>query len=132
MIGLVIVTHGRLAFELRAALEHVVGPQPQLEPVSIETERDMAHDRAHLAETIGRVDTGDGVVILTDMYEGPASDLAMSLVNGRKLEVIAGVNLPILIKLATIRSKCSVAEAAIAAQESGRKHIKHCPVSRAR
>lgn len=132
MIGLVIVTHGRLAFELRAALEHVVGPQPQLEPVSIETERDMAHDRAQLAETIGRVDTGDGVVILTDMYEGPASDLAMSLVNGRKLEVIAGVNLPILIKLATIRSKCSVAEAAIAAQESGRKHIKHCPVSRAR
>ena len=130
MIGLVIVTHGRLAVELRAALEHVVGPLPQLEPIIIETERDIAQDRARLAGAISRVDTGDGVVILTDMFGGPASDLATSLVDGRKLEVIAGVNLPILIKLATIRGKCSVAEAAITAQESGRKHIKHYPVAR--
>jgi mannose PTS system EIIA component len=129
MIGLVIVTHGRLGVELRATLEHVVGHQSQLELVSIEFETDVARDRAKLVEAVRRVDTGDGVVILTDMFEAPASDLAIPLVNGRKLEVIAGVNVPILIKLATIRNKCSVGEAAIAAQESGRKHIRHYPES---
>jgi len=133
MIGLVIVTQGGgLGVELRATLEHVMGRrQSQLELVSIEGELDIARDRAKVVEAVRRVDTGDGAVILTEMLGGPASDIALPLVNSPKLEVIAGVNVPILIKLATIRSKCSVAEAAIAALESGRKHIRHYPESAA-
>lgn len=132
MIGLVIVTQGRLGVELRAALEHVVGRQSQLELVSIETEADRERDRACLDEAVRRVDTGDGVVVVTDMFGAPASDLAIPLVNGRKLEVIGGVNVPILIKLASIRrGGCSVAEAADVAQEAGRKHIRHYPESAA-
>jgi PTS system mannose-specific IIA component len=131
---MVIVTQGGLGVELRATLEHVMGHrQSQLELVSIEGEPDVERDRAKLVAAVGRVDTGDGAVILTEMLGAPASDLALPLVNGPKLEVISGVNLPILIKLATIRDKCcSVAEAAIAAQESGRKHIRHCPEAAAR
>ena len=134
MIGLVIVTQGRLGVELRATLEHVVGRQSQLELVSIETEADRrARPRRASTRRSRRVDTGDGVVVLTDMFGAPASDLAMPLVNGRKLEVIGGVNVPILIKLASIRRcGCSVAEAANAAQESGRKHIRHYPEAAAR
>jgi len=137
MIGMVIVTQGGLGVELRATLEHVMGrPHSQLELVSIEGEpgeADVARDRAKLVAAVERVDTGDGAVILTEMPEGPASDLALPLVDGPKREVIGGVNLPILIKLATIRCKCcSVAEAASAAQESGRKHIRHYPESAAR
>ena len=129
MIGMVIVTQGGLGVELRATLEHVMGRrQSQLELVTIEDEPDMERDRAKLVAAVERVDTGDGAVILTDMLGAPASDLALPLVTGPTREVIAGVNLPILIKLATIRSKCcSVAEAATAAQESGRKHIRHYP-----
>ena len=127
MIGLVIVTQGGLAAELRATLEHVMGRQSQLELVSIADEADIARDRARLVDAVHRVDSGHGVVILTDMLGAPASDLWLPLVSERKLEVIAGVNLPILIKLAAIRRKCSLPEAAIAAQESGRKHIRHYP-----
>jgi PTS system mannose-specific IIA component len=128
MIGLVIVTQGGLGLEMKATLEHVMGRrQSQLELVSIAGDPDAARDRAKLVEAVGQVDSGDGVVVLTDMLDAPASDLALSLVNGGKLEVIAGVNLPTLVKLATIRDKCSVAEAAIAAQESGRKHIRYYP-----
>ena len=134
MIGMVIVTQGGLGVELRATLEHVMGrPQSQLELVSIEGEADeaeVARHRAKLVAAVERVDTGDGAVILTEMPEGLITDLALPLVNGPKREVIGGVNLPILIKLATIRCKCcSVAEAATAAQESGRKHIRHYPVA---
>jgi PTS system mannose-specific IIA component len=100
--------------------------------VSITAEADIARDHARLVEAVRRVDSGEGVVILTDMLDAPASALALPLVSERKLEVIAGVNLPILIKLATIRCKCSVQEAAIAAQESGRKHIRHYPEAAAR
>jgi len=128
MIGLVIVTQGRLGAELRATLEHVVGRQSQLELVSITSETDLERDRASLDAAVRRVDTGEGVVVVTDMFGAPASDLALPLVDERKLEVIGGVNLPTLIKLASIRrAGCSVAEAASAAQESGRKHIRHCP-----
>jgi len=127
MIGLVIVSQGRLAIELRAALEHVVGPQRQLELVRIESEVDTAHDRAKLIEAVDRVDTGDGVIIVADMFGAPASDLAVSMLDGRKLDVIAGVNVPSLVKLASIGGKCSLAEAVAAAQESGRKHIRHYP-----
>jgi len=132
MIGLVIVTQGRLGVELRATLEHVMGRQSQLELVSIDDRPDVERDRASLAEAVRRVDTGDGVVVLTDMFDAPASDLAIPLVNGRKLDVIGGVSVPILIKLASIRrGRCSIAEAANAAQESGRKHIRHYPDSAA-
>lgn len=133
MIGMVIVTQGGLGVELRATLEHVMGrPQSQLELMSIEGEPDIARDRAKLADAVGRVDTGDGAVILTEMLGTPACDLALPLVNGPKREVIAGVNLPILIKLATVRDKCSVAEAVAAALESGRKHIRHYAEATAR
>jgi PTS system mannose-specific IIA component len=132
MIGLVIVTQGRLGAEFRATLEHVMGRQSQLELVSIDDKPDAERDRASLAEAVRRVDNGDGVVVLTDMFDAPASDLAIPLINERKLEVIGGVNVPTLIKLASIRrGRCSVAEAANAAQESGRKHIRHYPESAA-
>lgn len=129
MIGMVIVTQGGLGVELRATLEHVMGRrQDQLELVSIEGEPDVARDRAKLVAAVERVDTGDGALILTEMLGTPACDIALPLVNGPERDVIAGVNLPILIKLATIRDKCgSVAEAAIAALESGRKHIRLYP-----
>ncbi len=133
MIGMVIVTQGGLGVELRATLEHVMGRrQCQLELVRIEDKPDVERDRAKLVEAVGRVDTGDGAVILIEMLGVPASDIALPLATGPKLDVIAGVNLPILIKLATIRDKCSVAEAVIAAQESGRKHIRHYPEAAAR
>ena len=126
MIGMVIVTQGGLGVELRATLEHVMGRrQSQLELMSIDSEPDIARDRAKLADAVGRVDTGDGAVILTDMLGTPACDIALPLVNGPKREMIAGVNLPILVKLASVRDKCSVAEAVAAALESGRKHIRH-------
>lgn len=126
MIGMIIVTQGGLGVELRATLEHVMGRrQSQLELMSIDSEPDIARDRAKLADAVGRVDTGDGAVILTDMLGTPACDIALPLVNGPKREMIAGVNLPILVKLASVRDKCSVAEAVAAALESGRKHIRH-------
>ena len=132
MIGLVIVAHGRLGAELRAALEHVVGRQSQLELVSIATQADAERDRASLADAVRRVDTGDGVVVVADMFGPPASELAVPLTSERKLEVIGGVNVPILIKLASIRrGGCSVADAANAALESGRKHIRYYPESAA-
>ena len=133
MIGLVIVTQGGLGVELRATLEHVMGRrQAQLELVCIGGEPDIARDRAALIAAVGQVDTGDGAVILTEMLGTPACDLALPLVDAPQREVIAGVNLPTLVKLATVRDKCSVAEAVDAALESGRKHIRHYPESAAR
>src|SRR5689334_1887575 len=100
MIGMVIVTQGGLGIEMKATLEHVMGRrQSQLELVSLAGEPDVERDRAKLAEAVTQVDSGDGVVILTDMFGAPASDLAIPLVNGGKLEVIGGVNLPTLVKL---------------------------------
>ncbi len=132
MIGLVIATHGRLGVELRATLEHVMGRQSQLELVSIASEPDIERDREKLVEAVTRVDTGDGVVIVTDMPGAPASDLAIPLVNGGKLDAVSGVNLPILIKLASVRrGTCSVADAVNAAQEAGRRHIRYYPESAA-
>src|SRR5262249_5796606 len=126
MIGMVIATQGGPGVELRAPLEHAMGRrQSQLELMSIEDEPDIARNRARLADAVGRVDTGDGAVILTEMLGTAACDLALPLVNGPAREVIAGVNLPTLIKLATIRHKCSVPEAVAAALRSGRQHISH-------
>jgi PTS system mannose-specific IIA component len=123
MIGLVLVTHGRLATEFRAALEHVVGPQNQIEPITIGPDDDVEQRRRDIIEAVKKVDTGDGVVILTDMFGGTPSNLAISVMSRPKVEVLAGINLPMLIKLAKVRDECPLAEAVAAAQESGRKYI---------
>ena len=123
MIGLVIVTHGGLAGEFRAALEHVVGPQTQLETISLGPEDDMETRRADILAAVRRANTGAGVVVLTDMFGGTPSNLAISVMNEANIEVIAGVNLPMLVKLASIRSDTDLKKAVDLAKESGRKYI---------
>ena len=123
MIGIVLVTHGRLAVEFRAALEHVVGPQTQIEAVTIGPNDDGEQCRKDIIEAVKRVDSGDGVAILTDMFGGTPSNLAISVMSRPNVEVLAGINLPMLVKLAKVRDECPLAEAVAAAQESGRKYI---------
>ncbi|MCA1974104.1 MAG: PTS sugar transporter subunit IIA [Caenispirillum sp.] len=123
MIGMVLVTHGRLADEMVAALEHVVGPQEQIATVCIGPEDDMEQRRADILERVSNTDTGAGVVLLTDMFGGTPSNLAISIMDKAKVEVIAGVNLPMLIKLASVRGTKDLADAVAAAQEAGRKYI---------
>ena len=123
MIGMVLVTHGRLALEFRAALEHVVGPQTQIETITIGPDDDMDQRRRDIVDAVGRVDTGDGVVVLTDMFGGTPSNLALSVMNGGKTEVVAGINLPMLIKLASVRQDCDLDRAVVQAQDAGRKYI---------
>lgn len=123
MIGIVIVTHGGLAGEFRAALEHVVGPQLLLETVQIGPEDDMELRRADILAAVRRVEQGEGVVVLTDMFGGTPSNLAISVMNEAKVEVIAGVNLPMLIKLASVRTDVALDKAVDLAKESGRKYI---------
>src|ERR1700761_6039363 len=122
MIGLVIVTHGRLAIEFRAALEHVVGPQTQIEAITIGPDDNGEQCRKNIIEAVKRVDTGQGVAILTDMFGGTPSNLAISVMSRPKVEVIAGINLPMLVKLAKVREASSLADAVSAAQEAGRKY----------
>jgi PTS system mannose-specific IIA component len=117
------VTHGRLAIEFRAAMEHVVGPQQQVETITIGPEDDMDQRRSDIVAAVQRVDTGDGVVILTDMFGGTPSNLAISVMNGGKTEVVAGINLPMLIKLASVRGECDLERAVVQAQDAGRKYI---------
>jgi mannose PTS system EIIA component len=123
MIGMVLVTHGRLAAEFIAALEHVVGPQTHIAAVCIGPEDDMERRRQDILRAIGEVDGGKGVVLLTDMFGGTPSNLAISVMDKAKVEVIAGVNLPMLIKLASLRETESLAAAVRGAQEAGRKYI---------
>lgn len=123
MIGMVLVTHGRLAEELVAALEHVVGPQEQITTVCIGPDDDMEQRRTDILDRVAKVDTGAGVVLLTDMFGGTPSNLAISIMDKAKVEVIAGVNLPMLIKLASVRGSKELADAVAAAQEAGRKYI---------
>ena len=122
MIGLVLVTHGNLALEFKAAMEHVVGEQPCVETICIAAEDDMELRRADIAEAVRRCNSGQGVIILTDMFGGTPSNLAISLL-GAQVEVIAGVNLPMLIKLASVRKAGTVEAAVQAAQDAGRKYI---------
>lgn len=124
MIGLVIVTHGGLAVEFRLALEHIVGPQSQLETISIGPDDDANVRRAEILDAIRRADTGEGVIVLTDMFGGTPSNLAISVMDDANVEVIAGINLPILVKLASLRGEVSLADAVISAREAGRKYIK--------
>ncbi|MFQ5971485.1 MAG: PTS sugar transporter subunit IIA [Alphaproteobacteria bacterium] len=123
MIGIVLVTHGRLANEFVAALEHVVGVQKQVATVSIGPDDDMERRRLDIVEAVERVDSDDGVVVLTDMFGGTPSNLAISIMDKSQVEVIAGVNLPMLIKLAAVRAELPIAEAVDAAREAGRKYI---------
>lgn len=124
MIGLVLVTHGRLAVEFVAAMEHVVGKQEGVVSICIGPDDDMEARRGDIAAAIKAVETGDGVIVLTDMFGGTPSNLAISLMGARgRVEVIAGVNLPMLIRLASVRKKGDVAAAVVAAQEAGRKYI---------
>jgi PTS system mannose-specific IIA component len=123
MIGLVLVTHGRLAVEFRAALEHVVGAQTQIETVSIGPDDDVERRRQDILDAVREVDDGSGVILLTDMFGGTPSNLAISVMDAGTVEVIAGVNLPMLIKLASIRSEKPLAAAVADAQEAGRKYI---------
>jgi PTS system mannose-specific IIA component len=124
MIGMVLVTHGRLAEELRHAMEHVVGPQQAVATVCIGPEDDMEHTRADIRRSIEAVDQGDGVVVLTDMFGGTPSNLAMQMTGpGRPVEVLAGVNLPLLVKLAKLRGTEPLAEAVDHAMAAGRKYI---------
>lgn len=123
MIGLVLVTHGRLAVEFRLALEHVVGPQTQIEAVTIGPDDDVEQRRKDIIEAIKKVDTGTGVVVLTDMFGGTPSNLAISCMSKPKVEVLAGINLPMLVKLAKVRGESSLIDAVCAAQEAGRKYV---------
>lgn len=123
MIGLVLVTHGRLASEFRSALEHVVGPQQQIEAITIGPDDDVEQRRKDIIEAVKRVDSGEGVAILTDMFGGTPSNLAISVMSRPKVEVIAGINLPMLVKLAEVRDECPLNEAVAAAQEAGRKYV---------
>jgi mannose PTS system EIIA component len=123
MIGIVLVTHGSLAAEFLAALEHVVGRQKQIETIAIGPEDDIEQRRQDILAAVGKVDSGGGVIVLTDMFGGTPSNLAISIMNGTNIEVIAGINLPMLIKLASVRETSSLEQAVIQAQDAGRKYI---------
>lgn len=123
MIGMVLVTHGHLATEFRAALEHVVGPQRQLETITIGPEDDMELRRNEIIRAVEVVDSGAGVVVLTDMFGGTPSNLAISVMDGARVDVVAGINLPMLIKLASVREDSSLEQAVLQAQDAGRKYI---------
>ena len=122
MIGIVLVTHGNLAREFLAALEHVVGPQRQLQAISIGPDDDMEQRRKEIIDAVTKVDSGSGVVLLTDMFGGTPSNLAISIMEQARIEVLAGVNLPMLVKLASVRNR-PIGEAVRMAQEAGRKYI---------
>ena len=123
MIGLVLVTHGRLAAEFIHAVEHVVGKQEQIEAICIGPDDKMDARRVDIAAAADRANTGEGVIILTDMFGGTPSNLAISLLEEGKIEVVAGLNLPMLVKLARVRRDYNLHKAAAAAQDAGRKYI---------
>ena len=123
MIGMVLVTHGRLADELIAALEHVVGSQNNVLSVCIGPDDDMEQRRSDIMKSAVDVDEGNGVVLLTDMFGGTPSNLAISIIDTANVEVIAGVNLPMLVKLASARETVDLADAVASAQKAGRKYI---------
>jgi mannose PTS system EIIA component len=123
MIGLILVTHGDLAKEFVVAMEHVVGPQKNIEKVCIGPHDDMEIRRREIATAIGTVDTGRGAIILTDLFGGTPSNLAISLLEPGRVEVIAGINLPMLIRLDSARKIMGVRDAVTAAKDAGRKYI---------
>jgi len=122
-IGIVIVTHGNLGAELLKVLEHVVGYQEKIEVVSIGPEDDMEETRLNILKSVNDVNCGKGAIVLTDMFGGTPSNLAISIMEGSNIDVIAGINLPMLVKLASVRSTLTFAEAADQAKEAGQKYI---------
>ncbi|WP_176085109.1 PTS sugar transporter subunit IIA [Martelella sp. HB161492] len=123
MIGLVLVTHGRLAEEFRLAVEHVVGAQDAIETISIGPEDDMDQRRDDILKAVSQADSGNGVIILTDMFGGTPSNLAISIMSAGRVEVIAGVNLPMLIKLVAVRGDNDMEKALAEAEDAGRRYI---------
>ena len=123
MIGLVLVTHGNLALEFISAMQHVVGKQEQVEAVCIGPEDDMEMRRNEILSKAESVNSGDGTILLTDMFGGTPSNLAISIMDRAKVEIIAGINLPMLIKLASLRKDKSLKEAVEGAQDAGKKYI---------
>jgi PTS system mannose-specific IIA component len=123
MIGVVLVTHGRLGVEFIAAVEHVVGKQAQMKTVSIGPDDNMETRRTEILDSVREVDKGEGVVVCTDMFGGTPSNLAISIMEHAKVEVVSGLNLPMLIKLAAARTTETLKNAAVQAQEAGRKYI---------
>ncbi len=123
MIGLVLVTHGNLAVEFVSAMQHVVGKQDQVEAVCIGPEDDMEMRRAEILEKVGKVDSGSGVVVLTDMFGGTPSNLAISIMSRANVEILAGMNLPMLIKIASLRKEKNLKDTVEGAQEAGKKYI---------
>jgi mannose PTS system EIIA component len=123
MIGLVLVTHGKLASEFVTAMEHVVGPQQAIAAICIGPDDDMEARRADIAAAVKAVDDGSGVILLTDLFGGTPSNLAISLMEPGRVEVIAGINLPMLIRLEGARKMMKVTQAVAAAREAGRKYI---------
>jgi PTS system mannose-specific IIA component len=123
MIGMILVTHGRLAEELRSAMEHVVGVQRGVATICIHADDDVEQRRLEIRQRIEEVDSGDGVVIITDMFGGTPSNLAISMMDRPNVDVIAGANLPMLVKLAKIRSRQTLVETVSCAEAAGRKYI---------
>ena len=123
MIGMVLVTHGHLATEFRAALEHVVGPQKQIATITIGPEDDMEERRQDILQAVASVDKGQGVWLLTAVFGGTPSILAISVMNSGAIEVVAGINLPMLIKLVSVRDISTLGQAVGQAQDAGRKYI---------
>ena len=123
MIGVVIVTHGRLAHEFRAALEHVVGPQEQIETISIGPDDDLDARRADMLSALDTVNSGEGVVVLTDMFGGTPTNLALTLHERDRIEIVTGVNLPMLIKFTSLRQSLGPHDAAARVAERGREAI---------
>ena len=123
MIGLVLVTHGNLALEFISAMQHVVGKQEQVEAVCIGPDDDMEVRREEILQKVEAVNKGDGTIVLTDMFGGTPSNLALSIMEKAKVEIIAGINLPMLIKLCSLRKDKSLKESVNGAQEAGKKYI---------
>lgn len=123
MIGLVLVTHGNLALEFISAMQHVVGKQDNVEAVCIGPEDDMEMRRSEIMEKVSKVDSGSGVVLLTDMFGGTPSNLAISIMDRANVEILAGMNLPMLIKIASLRKDKTMKETVEGAQEAGKKYI---------
>ena len=123
MLGIILVTHGNLAKEFVAAMQHVVGPQEQIDTVCIGPEDNMESRREEIMQKVENVNTGDGTIVLTDLFGGTPSNLAISIMDKAKVEVLAGVNLPMLIKIATLRKDKNLKDTALGAQEAGKKYI---------
>lgn len=123
MIGLVLVTHGNLALEFISAMQHVVGKQEQIAAVCIGPEDDMEMRRSEILQKTNDVDSGSGVVLLTDMFGGTPSNLAISIMSQGNVEILAGMNLPMLIKIASLRKEKNLKETVEGAQEAGKKYI---------